>query len=213
MIGLRFDKDTNPKKMQLPHHCPPSTLCSGRMERSGRKGSHLGPAQVDRPTQLFYIWMFICVNIQIRKTQQGNMLVLLWLCVPTWVRCWRRQGEEKGAREQKQRQATHYGLCGLDTSDNLSLCKICKLRKLLCMPEIASTANWSLFLNIFVANGIDTWIIRWQVELWLCYHNTYHSWLSTAGGWQQYTMYKVQCTLYRLYNVISILFVWLFTWS
>ena len=28
------------------------------------------------PTQLFYTWTFICVNIQILKTQQGNLLVL-----------------------------------------------------------------------------------------------------------------------------------------
>ena len=30
---------------------------------------------VDRPTQLFYIWIFICVNIQIKKTQQDNLLI------------------------------------------------------------------------------------------------------------------------------------------
>ena len=60
MIGLGSDKNTYPNKMRLPHHCPPSTLCSGHMERSGSKGSHLGPALVDRPTQLFYIWIFIC---------------------------------------------------------------------------------------------------------------------------------------------------------
>ena len=29
---------------------------------------------VDSLTQLFYIWRFICVNIQILKTRQGNLL-------------------------------------------------------------------------------------------------------------------------------------------
>ena len=36
---------------------------------------------------------------------------------------------------------------------------------------------------------------------------------STAAMAEKYTMYNVQYTLYRLHNVISILFVWLLTWS
>ena len=37
-----------------------------------------GDLLVDRPTQLFYIWIFICcVNIQILKTQQSNLLIMI----------------------------------------------------------------------------------------------------------------------------------------
>ena len=36
---------------------------------------------VDPPTQLFYIWISICVHIQISKTQQGNLLLSAQLAV------------------------------------------------------------------------------------------------------------------------------------